>query len=180
MHDYYFLVGFLIRQAFFVDALQKTLVELKVSKDDRTGIYPSILDAHIFHPDENGETPFDYFLKHATLTRSQKNIYKLWQENSFFSFFEVVDIKKPQIVDISSDKNYLVDSFLTKEKLSTGDLITARIAPTDESKKVWIMLAGNTTSYPREAIEILKSELKKSSYEMNELEVVKYAITQKA
>ena len=115
---YHKIVDFLMRQAFFVNALHKTLRELKVSKDDKTGIYPSILDAHIFQPNEKGTTPFDYFLINANLTPRQKEFYQFWNENTLFSFFEVVDVKDPQIVDIVSNKFYRVNSFFANVKVN--------------------------------------------------------------
>ena len=175
---YHKIIDFLMRQSFFVDALHKTLQELKVSKEDKTGIYPSILDAHVFEPNEKGATPFNYFLTNAKLTSDQEKLYKLWRDNTLFSFFEVVDIKKPQIVDIVSNKPYKIDSLLASVDVKPGDLITARIVPKDEKKDTWVILAGNATSYPKEAIEILKSELSKSSYGINELDIIKYAYTQ--
>ena len=175
---YHKIIDFLMRQPFFADALHKTLAELKISKEDKTGIYPSILDAHIFEPDEKGMTPFDFFLENAKLTPSQKKLYELWMNNTLFSFFEVVDLKNPQIVDIVSNKSYKIYSFLTNVDVNPGDLITTRIVPKDEKKDTWVILAGNATSYPKEAIEILKSELSKSSYGINELDIIKYAYTQ--
>ena len=169
-----------MRQPFFADALHKTLAELKISKEDKTGIYPSILDAHIFEPDEKGMTPFDFFRKNAKLMPSHKKLYELWMNNTLFSFFEVVDLKNPQIVDIVSNKSYKIYSFLTNVDVNPGDLITTRIVPKDEKKDTWVILAGNATSYPKEAIEILKSEISKSAYEINELELIKYAYTREA
>ena len=176
---YHKIIDFLMRQSFFVDALHKTLQELKVSKEDKTGIYPSILDAHIFEPDEKGMTPFDFFLENAKLTPSHKKLYELWMNNTLFSFFEVVDLKNPQIVDIVSNKSYKLDSLLASVDVKPGDLIAARIVPKDEKKDTWAILAGNATSYPKQPIKILKNELSKSSYGINELDVIKYAYTQK-
>lgn len=59
--DYQRVIKYLFQQSFFTDILEKSLKEVGMQKpqslDDKIGMYSALLDAHMFEPDEKGDTP---------------------------------------------------------------------------------------------------------------------------
>lgn len=174
------LIEYLQKQPFFIDQIAESLKEISGKQESKIDIYNAVLSAHIFDPNAQGITPFDFFLTHAKLRTDQKKMYQFWKKSNFFSLFEIVEVGREILAsDIVSAKPYLISVFEQTKDVEIGALLMARLVPVDKEKTRWAAITGNVLEYPREGIEILKRELGKGGYErLNELELVKYIYTQ--
>ena len=110
----------------------------------------AITETTIYEGLIEGKTPFEFFLEESQLFREEFNKYSSWNQNNVFSIFEVkaVDLGNSlRVLDLYTNKEYLVYERLGTYSAEAGMILAARILPLEED---WIFSGGILLPLPKE------------------------------
>lgn len=174
------IVDFLSPQPFFKKMTEETIQKIFGHDLIEEKDFESVMEAVIFGGNYKGQTPFEYFLKNAPLSDSQKQLYRSWQEKSRFSFFEVLHVNlgvSLEAEDLLSGKVYRIYEHLGTYGMENGMVLATRIAPFEDN---WILTGGTVIPLPKEMAYIFKRAKDNDFFSQLEFLKIIYARNEKS
>ena len=133
----------------------------------------AITETTIYEGLIEGKTPFEFFLEESQLFREEFNKYSSWNQNNVFSIFEVkaVDLGNSlRVLDLYTNKEYLVYERLGTYSAEAGMILAARILPLEED---WIFSGGILLPLPTEMGYSLKRTSGNLTGSLSQIELLK-------
>lgn len=170
------VVDWATEQSFFKDFLEKKLKEIFKESEIKEKELMGLIEALIFEEKINDQTALEHFIKKAPLSDQECLMYQSWQEKSFFSIFEVIDVnigKSLRLKNLIDKKDYLVLERMGTYQINKGMVIPCRLVPL---KEFWMMGGGLQAAMPDNdgASYFLKRIFKvKPHFQVSELNFIK-------